>query len=140
MYKKFLLIVLCLSMCLMFFINIVYAEQRGDDKSYSPMFTCMRDASINLDIDSAGKATCTASLLTYSGYETKVDLELQQYKNSTWQTIKTWTSSSTSTFTSISQNYYVVSGNSYRLRGNYYAIQNGSVAESFVSYSDIENY
>ena len=57
----------------------------------------------------------------------RVDAYLQQYKDGSWMTIKSWTSTSAGTNSGLSETYYVAKGYSYRLvsTGNVY---NGGVS------------
>jgi len=58
-------------------------------ESFYPNYLAIQSTSINLSINTSGKATCSASINTWSGYGCGIILDLQQYKNGCWDNIKT---------------------------------------------------
>lgn len=87
---------------------------------------------------SSGNLTCNGTTKVNSGYSAGVTVELQKYTTS-WGTIKTW-SASGGTKASVSEPYSVSRG-SYRLKVTHKAYNSsGSLAESFVKYSNTVTY
>lgn len=102
-----------------------------EDLVISPLWTYILDVWQTFDISSSGKAEIVATMDTKNS-ETdslKIVSNLQQLKNGSWTTIKSWTSTTKSTSLIIQGTWYVSKGYSYRLVTNYYAY-NGSVVES----------
>ena len=93
----------------------------------------------SLDIDSNGYASCTGEARALVGYTCDATLELQQKSGSTWETIKTWTSSGR--INSFSKDWYVTSGHDYRLKlsADVYA-SSGSLVEKSITYSKTVDY
>lgn len=89
----------------------------------------------NLTKSSSTTLICEGSTTVRSGYYAEVVVELQQYKNSEWNTIKTW-SDTDSDFASVYKTCSVSSGYSYRLRLTHTAYDsNWKYIESFVKFS-----
>ncbi len=105
-----------------------------------PYFIAITKATNNLTLNSGGRLTCYADTRTKYGYGSGVTIELQQYTNGSWKTIKTWTSSSDSNASTIEKDWYVVKGYNYQLKTTHAALDNGDVIETFIKYSDIINY
>lgn len=129
--KKF--IFLSLAVTAIFFGSVntfstnVYASDEvlsadSNSSNYEEMskhrMTYISNASSSINISSNGMATATASVTGYQGATTSVSLvtDLQQYKNGSWVTIKSFNSSSASYRTSLSGTYSVAKGYSYRVQ------------------------
>lgn len=90
-----------------------------EDTVVSPLYTYIQTATANLSIDeSTGIATCKASCYSVKGYTVEIICELQQYNDSTWTTLKTWTASG-SRFASVNEIWAVFSGYTYRVYATY---------------------
>jgi len=105
-----------------------------------PFFIAITRATNKLSLNSGGCLTCYADTCTQYGYGSGVTIELQQYTNDGWRTIKTWTSSSNSNASILEKDWYVAKGYSYQLKTTHTALSNGNVIESFTKYSNIINY
>lgn len=104
--------IFCLLLCLICATSMVSTFAYADDTSKEqPMrYTGISSIAAGLTIDSAGCATCTSSVITYSGYSVDLKMELQRDGS----TIKTWLNSG-SVVVSLSKPYYVTSGHSYQV-------------------------
>lgn len=71
----------------------------------------------SLSIDGSGKALCAGIVqATNSSNKLSIEVSLQQYKNSEWMTIKSWTGTGPGYMSlEVSGSYYVSSGYSYRV-------------------------
>lgn len=87
-----------------------------------PSFTNISIFQTGFDISSTGKASVNVYLTANNVDSVKVDASLQQYKNGTWITIKSWENNAAGTNSGLSGIYYVAKGYSYRLvsRGTVY--------------------
>ena len=81
--------------------------------SVSPRYVALFTFSTDLSIETNGKASCKGTALASDGYTCDVTLKLQKQNGSSWETIKTWTSSSR--INALSKSWYVGSG-TYRLQ------------------------
>lgn len=89
----------------------------------------------NLTKQSSTKLLCEGSTTVRSGYYAEVVVELQQYKNSEWNTIQTW-SDTDSYVADVYEICTVASGYSYRLKLTHTAYNsNWGVVESFTKWS-----
>lgn len=110
-----------------------------EDYEKSPRYIAMTSLNNNLNISSKGKATCYGYTKTNINYNARVKVELQKY-NSGWSTIKSWDDTD-SVYVSISKDYYISKGYSYRVKTTHYALNSsGSVIESVVLYSSTLSY
>ncbi len=69
----------------------------------------------SFEISDHGKASVSAYLTARNVDKVKVSTKLQQYKNGSWQTIKSWTQTSSGTYAGLSGTYYVTKGYQYRI-------------------------
>lgn len=120
--------------------NSIPAGYEIQQQEATPYFIAITGASNELTLNSGGRLTCYADTRTQYGYGSGVTIELQQYTNDGWQTIKTWTSSSDSNLSAIDEDWYVAKGYSYQLKTTHMALSNGNVIENFVKYSNTINY
>ena len=80
----------------------------------SPRYTYISTNKVGLSInETSGVAHCSAYCYTASYYTVEVQCKLQRYTGSSWVTLKTWSSSGTR-YTSVSEDWAVVSGYTYR--------------------------
>ena len=103
----------------------------------SPYFLAISSCSRLLRLESSlGKMLCSGDTAVYSGYTAEVIVELQ--KDGT--TIKTWKDKPQSTFATVDEYYYVEHG-TYQLKVTHRAYtSSGSVADTFIAYSDKVTY
>lgn len=83
-----------------------------------PLWTYVTKVGATIDISDAGvaKVKATGEANTKGVTKTTITASLQQLKNGTWQEVKSWTASSSSTRASISEKSWAVNhGYSYRV-------------------------
>lgn len=104
----------------------------------SPLMEYIAQASGSIYINANGVATVDCDVYGYQGITTRVEIDanLQQYKNSRWVTIKTFTVESNSHRTSLSNTYSVSKGYSYRVQANIKAYSGSSVETRTVTSSE----
>lgn len=97
--------------------------------SISPYMDYIAQANGTLYINSSGVATVDCDVYGYQGTTTRVEItaNLQQYKSGRWTTIKTFTASSNSHRTSLSETHSVSKGYSYRVQATIKAYSGSSV-------------
>ncbi len=107
----------------------------------SPQMDYIVQAKGNLYINSSGVATVTSSVYGYQGTTTRVEIsaKLQQYNGGKWVTLKTYTASSDSHRTSLSESYKISKGYSYRMQATIKAYS-GSKSETQTVTSSEANY
>lgn len=107
------------------------AAEYEDVQEVQPRYTYIDAVGAKISIDSNGKATCTGvgyAKDTYAAVDLTV--ELQQYKNDTWTTLKIWTGSDVN-MAVVSGEYYVYKGYKYRTKTNMIVYdENGKYLES----------
>jgi hypothetical protein len=143
MYKRLVAWIILLS--IMFTLGATGASAQISESGIHqegvyPNYLAIKNTSIYLSISTSGKATCSASLSTWGGYGCGIILDLQQYKNGEWETVKSWTSTSEGMYTSINKEIYVPKGYTYRLKAFFYATQNGDIVDSTTIYSSEKYY
>ena len=94
-----------------------------------PLWTEIAEFTNSFDIASDGRATVESILYTYNVSDISLKAELQQLKNGSWTTIKSWTGKAKDIYCTIGEAWYVVSGYSYRLVATGTVYKNGSPAE-----------
>ena len=141
MFKK-LWIFLSAIVLLASFNGVAYAKtpvETGTLSSsgdFGAKYTYIRSTSVNLTINSIGKATCSATLSAYSCVDrVRISAYLQHYKGG-WVTDKQWIVEEDGTYAVLSKERYVARGFQYRLLVYYYAFS-GDNSEST---SDIDYY
>jgi len=111
-----------------------YSNPANANTIISPCFLAIVSCTNNLILNSGGRLTCEGETEVQYGYIAEITMELQQYTGG-WNTIKTW-SDLDNTIVSLSNDWYVASGYQYRLKlTNAAKNNNGTVIESFTSYS-----
>jgi hypothetical protein len=112
----------------------------GDKIIISPMYTYISSAEASLSINSSGEATAVVYVTGNSEVTSiKATINLQQYKNGSWATIKTWSDSSSSRTLRFSDTYYVSSGYTYRVQSSVTAYS-GQNSESTTLTSGSQSY
>ena len=87
-----------------------------------------------------GKATVEVILEAHDTDELKIQVNLQQYKNGGWTTIKSWSNTSKDIYCAMGEAWYVVSGYSYRLVSTGTAYKNGVKVEQATYTSEAYEY
>lgn len=131
MFKKttglIIVIVILLS-----FSNFAFATTSEDDGGGAVDYTYISSTVTNLEINAAGKASCSANIICYSGTDrNRISAYLQRNVSGSWVTVQHWSKDTTGTYGSLYKEYYVTSGYQYRLRVYYYAYD-GDNSESAV--------
>lgn len=80
-----------------------------------PRYSHIQTFTFSFDINqNTGLATCTGMVDIRTFDTVKIVLHLQQYKNGSWQTIKSWQATG-SMCAGLNQKYFVADGYAYRL-------------------------
>lgn len=80
-----------------------------------PLFTNITLFQNGFTISATGKAEVRVYLTGTNITSVKVEASLQQNKNGTWTTIKSWTNTSNDTNSELAGSFYVTKGYSYRV-------------------------
>ena len=141
MNKKIIIFLLVMLMTGIFTMpSVASSSEVNDDIGVSPMFTYIIDTEAQIFINSSGKATVETYLTGNNQVtSTKAIINLQQYKNGRWTTIKTWNESSSTRILNFSSTYYVNSGYSYRVQSTVTAYS-GTNSESTTLTSSSQSY
>lgn len=96
-----------------------------------PMFVYIGGVTAELSIDETwGIATCTGSLSADYVKPVKITVRLQQYKDGSWITLKTWSKTGTASVVCTGQ-YAICSGYTYRVSVTGYVLDSeGTILES----------
>lgn len=117
------LLILCLSPMQIFAMEI----NQPTNSEVGPLWVNITKFSNSFDITTNGLAQLDTSISARSNInKVVINSSIQQNINGSWQTIKSWTSTSSSNSGSLAQNWYVVSGYYYRL------VSTGAVYENNV--------
>lgn len=141
--RKILCLIIVVLLCLSFSIrayadDIIWEEPK--ESSISVQMTYINTTSNDFAI-SAGQAYVACSIRGYNGVTDKVTIyaDLQQCKNGSWITIKSWSETSNDYMGSISKTYSVDKGYTYRVRASFTAYSGGS-SENISSTSNTVKY
>jgi len=105
-----------------------------------PYFTYIAIFQTGFNISSTGKATVDVYLTARNVDSVKVEASLQQYKNGSWTTIKSWSNTETGTNAGVAGEYYIAHGYQYRVISHGYVYRYGSLVESTSYTSDPTTY
>lgn len=120
------LLILCLSPVQMFAAQM----NQATNLEISPMWTYIVEFTNSFDISGSGQFQFDTSLYARSEInKVVINASIQQYKDGSWQTIKSWTSTSYSNSGYLAPNWYVMSGYYYRLVSNGSVYQNDALME-----------
>jgi len=120
-----------------------YAEEKGIDDQYlviEPRFTNIYTFHTYFDIDGNGKAKLVSSLDGHSGDNSRIEATLQRYSRGRWENVKNFSSSSNSENCSISKEYYVSKGYSYRMIFNGKVFNGSTLLDSTTQTSSLRFY
>ena len=134
--KKFI----SLSLIIIIISSFVFPIEAAttNETSITPRYTYLEFISTDISINAnTGKATCTATCSSVSGYTVKIVCELQQYRNSTWTTLQTWNASG-NVDASVTGNRYISQGYKYRAYATYYVYNtSGRQVEKVTNYDSL---
>ncbi len=142
MRKKFIAIISAILIANLFVLPVAAAtgELKRDDIIISPMYTYISNGEATISIDSSGKVTAETSVTGTSEVTSiKATINLQQYKNGSWTTIKTWNESSSSRSLRFSNTYTVSSGYSYKVSSSV-TVYSGQTSEAAIFTSSSKAY
>lgn len=116
-----------------------YAMVIPQDESISPYYIAIATCKNDLHVSNSGKLTCIGKTYVQDSYVAKVTIHVQQKKNGSWTTIKTW-SGEKNNMISLSKSLYVNPG-TYRLQLIHEAIDSrGKTIETVKDYSTTVTY
>jgi hypothetical protein len=137
MRKRVIAVIVSLLILFMIPMQLV-ASEINKDSPIGPMWTSIVDFANTFSISSSGEAIVNSQLHANSNINRVVlTTSIQQYKNGSWTTIKSWSSTSYSSSGLIDQNWNLVSGYNYRLVSSGSVYENGTLIEttSYISAS-----
>lgn len=141
MKKKFLIFLLTFTLVVLFSMSAsAYTKSlNGNGYVVSPMFTYISSASASISI-SKDEAT-VETYVTGNSEVTSISaiVNLQQYKNNKWTTIKSWYESSSTRILDSVNTYVVSRGYSYRVSSTVIAYS-GQNSETITVVSSSNNY
>ena len=117
--------------------NTIDMQQQQELSNIMPCFTAIADGWNGLLNEGNGRLKCTGGTTVLDGYTAGTIMELQQYQNGGWTTIKTWSGMGNSEMR-LGETWYVVSG-SYQVKVTHIAFLGNSSVETYISYSRIVN-
>lgn len=120
------LLILCLAPMQMFAIE----ANQAPNSQIGPLWVNIIEFTNSFEISSSGLAEFDTSLYARSNInKVVINASIQQYINGSWQTIKSWSSTSYSNSGYLNQKWYVVSGYYYRLVSTGAVYQNNVLVE-----------
>lgn len=139
--KRILQITLIISM-LCFTVLPSFAESldNAKDTIIQPRWTEISQFNNSFNITSSGRADIKSSMSAFNVDLIRVEANLQQFKNGSWVTIKTWTGTSQDVICSVVGSWYVQRGYSYRMVSTGTVYINGQQVEQANYTSNIRYY
>lgn len=135
---KVLLMMLC---CAIWMCAVpVCAQTKGGDGNVAvPYMLYIKSAGGMLDVSSGGSANIEVYVKgTSSVTKVSITAKLQQYKNGSWSTIKTFTKSKDSTSVTLSDTYPVTKGYTYRVQSTVTAYCGGASETRTVTSNEVK--
>lgn len=128
MKRKFIL-VLCF---LLAFSQFAFAESKEKEEEYGVRFVSISTIDAHFTIRDSGKAIVSSLVVAYPDQVDflKMNLQLQQFNNGKWVTIKSWTNTNTYNYCNVDEQYYVMSGYQYRTVTKVYTYLEGRLIET----------
>ena len=111
-----------------------------ESKVITPFFTNISIFNSTLKISSSGKASVSSYLTARNIDSLTIEVDLQQFKDGKWTSIKSWTESSTGTSGGLSGSYYVPKGYIYRTVSKGKVYKDGVLLESTSLTSKMKSY
>lgn len=131
-----------LAFCMLISANIAFADNivsSDEPVIIKPEYVIISSIQTTFTISSSGRADCYAVVTVPNGYTVDLKVELQRISGGL-EIIKTWETSGESRI-SLDEPWYVLPGNSYRLRVTATTYDsNGNYVESPTEYSVIQKY
>lgn len=110
------------------------------DTIIQPRWTEISQFNNSFNITSSGRADIKSSMSAFNVDLIRVEANLQQFKNGSWVTIKTWTGTSQDVICSVVGSWYVQRGYSYRMVSTGTVYINGQQVEQANYTSNIRYY
>lgn len=132
---KMIIWIFVLSLNLLF-STFIFAQSRETNENIviRPQNIAITVHSNDIILGTFGKLTCKGHTEVSYGYLAGITMELQEFKNKEWTTIKTW-SETDADYVALNTSYFVVKG-TYRLKLTHKAYDsNMKQIESFIKYS-----
>lgn len=124
------LILSLLILCLVPMQVFALETKQPTNSEIGPLWVNISRFSNSFDISSSGLSQFDTSLSARSNInKVVINASIQQNINGSWQTIKCWTSTSSSSSGNLAQKWYVVSGYYYRLVSTGSVYQNDVLVE-----------
>ena len=119
---------------------VVPATAEENASAVIPRYTYIARIYSYLEIGTFGITACQANCYAENGASVVLTAKLQQYNGSTWTTLKTWTATDDN-IASISKNYTVPKGYTYRLSASCSVYNaSGVLLESGICHSNYVEY
>lgn len=124
----------------------VYASNNYEDTNIldntiiTPYFSNISVFTNTFEISSSGKASVASYLSARNIDNLTIEVDLQQFKDGNWTTIKSWTQSSKGISGGLSGSYYVIKGYIYKVVSKAMVYKNGVLVESTSNISKMESY
>lgn len=135
--KRTLCLILALLLVMLMVMPVMATEE---ESTVMPRYSYIARIYSGLQIGTLGLSACQANCYAEAGDSVVLSAKLQQYDGSTWTTLKTWTATGTDIAT-LSKNYAVPKGYTYRLRANCAVYSaSGVLLESGTCYSNYVVY
>ena len=120
------LLILCLAPMQVFALG----TNQVTNSEIGPLWVSITEFTNSFEISGSGLVQFDTSLYARSNInKVVINASIQQYINGSWQTIKSWTSTSYSNSGYLNQKWYVVSGYYYRLISTGAVYQNNVMVE-----------
>lgn len=131
---KIMILLIILSLSLSFSSFIFAYANSIDENIIRPQNIATTVYSNDITLGTLGKLTCKGHSEVLNWYIAGITMELQEYKNNEWTTIKIWSETDTD-YVELNTSYFVVKG-TYRLKLTHKAYdKNMKQVESFIKYS-----
>lgn len=126
MKKKITRIIVAISI-LFISISPSYAKSaiEAEGATIQPLWTEISQFNNSFNITSSGRADIDSTMYAFYVDLIEVNAQLQQFKNGSWTTIKTWTGTSDDIYCSVTGSWYVLKGYYYRLVSTGTVYENG---------------
>jgi len=130
MCKRKLILILSLVMLCIAPLQVFAASSVPESQVISPMWVSITDFSNSFNISASGLAQFETSVYSRSTInKVVISASIQQYKNGSWQTLKSWSTTTYSNSGYLSQQLYVTHGYNYRLVSSAAVYQNNVLIE-----------
>lgn len=139
--KRILLLTLTvLLLCSTIFPAFADSLDNAKESNIQPRWTEISQFNNSFNITSSGRADIKSTMSAFSVDFIMVRTNLQQFKNGSWTTIKTWTGTSEDVICSVAGSWYVQKGYAYRMKSTGTVFVNGQQVEQANYTSNIKYY